>query len=105
MQKYYEIEEAIAQEGWPEEQAQEAIQEWLQLLGSSTGPLRAMALQELKKKLSPESQQAISQSQRRERPLKRPRSELEKDDQAVKWDETNDVDWDMELIEVGDGLG
>ena len=60
MQKYYEIEEAIAEEGWPEEQAQEAIQEWLQLLGSSTGPLRAMALQELKKKLSPESQQAIS---------------------------------------------
>jgi len=29
MQKYYEIEEAIAEEGWPEEQAQEAIQEWL----------------------------------------------------------------------------
>jgi hypothetical protein len=29
MQKYYEIEETIAEEGWPEEQAQEAIQEWL----------------------------------------------------------------------------
>jgi hypothetical protein len=29
MQKYYEIEEAIAEEGWPEDQAQEAIQEWL----------------------------------------------------------------------------
>jgi hypothetical protein len=106
MQKYYEIEEAIAEEGWPEEQAQEAIQEWLQLLGSSTGPLRAMALQELKNKLSPESQQAISQSQRRGRPLKRPHSELEKDDdEAVEWDEINDVNWDMELIEVGDGLG
>lgn len=107
MQKYYEIEEAIAEEGWPEEQAQEAIQEWLQLLGSSTGPLRAMALQELKEKLSPESQQAISQSQRQEWPLKRPHSEVEKDDddEAVEWDETNDVDWDMELIEVGDGVG
>jgi hypothetical protein len=29
MQKYYEIEEAIAEDGWPEDQAQEAIQEWL----------------------------------------------------------------------------
>jgi hypothetical protein len=65
-----------------------------------------MALQELKKKLSPESQQAISESQRRGRPLKRPHSELEKDDdEAVEWDEINDVNWDMELIEVGDGLG
>jgi hypothetical protein len=106
MQKYYEIEEAIAEEGWPEEQAQEAIQEWLQLLGSSTSPLRAMALQELKKKLSPESQQAISQSQRRGRLLKCLHSELEKDDdKAVEWDEINDVNWDMELIEAGDGLG
>jgi hypothetical protein len=38
--------------------------------------------------------------------LKRPHSELEKDDdEAVEWDEINDVNWDMELIEVGDGLG
>jgi hypothetical protein len=29
MQKYYEIKEAITDEGWPEEQAQEAIKEWL----------------------------------------------------------------------------
>jgi len=66
-----------------------------------------MALQELKKKLPPASQQAINQSQRRGRPLKRPHSELEKDDDggAVEWDEINDVDWDVELIEVGDGLG
>jgi len=38
--------------------------------------------------------------------LKRPRSQLEKDDDEVaEWDEINDMDWDMELIEVGDGLG
>jgi hypothetical protein len=29
IQKYYELEEAIINEGWPEEQAQEAIKEWL----------------------------------------------------------------------------
>src|SRR6266516_2612738 len=46
MEKYYEIEEAITDEGWPEEQAQEAINEWLQLLGTTTGPLRAMAVEE-----------------------------------------------------------
>jgi hypothetical protein len=62
MEKYYEIEEAIADKGWPEEQAQEAINEWLKLLGTTTGPLRAMAVEELKAKLSPESQQAIDQS-------------------------------------------
>jgi hypothetical protein len=55
MQKYYEIEEAIADEGWPKEQAQEAINKWLQLLGMTTGLLRAMAVRELKAKLSPES--------------------------------------------------
>src|SRR5256885_9589059 len=69
MQKYYEIEEAIADEGWPEQQAQEAINEWLQLLGTTTGPLRAMAVRELKAKLSPESQQAIDQSQRQRHSL------------------------------------
>ena len=38
--------------------------------------------------------------------MKRPHSELEKDDdELVEWDEINDVDRDMELIEVGDGLG
>ena len=43
-----------------------------------------IALQELKEKLSPESQQAISRSQGRGRPLKRPHSELEQDgDEAV----------------------
>jgi hypothetical protein len=64
MQKYYEIEKAIADEGWPEEQAQEVINEWLQLLGTTTGPLRVMALEELKAKLSPKSQQAVNQWQR-----------------------------------------
>jgi hypothetical protein len=59
IEKYYEIKEAITDKGWPEEQAQEAINEWLKLLGTITGLLRAMAVEELKVKLSPESQQAI----------------------------------------------
>jgi hypothetical protein len=55
MEKYYEIKEAITDEGWPKEQAQEAINKWLKLLRTTTGPLRAMAVEELKAKLSPES--------------------------------------------------
>jgi hypothetical protein len=55
IKKYYEIKEAITDEGWPKEQAQETINEWLKLLGTSTGPLRAITVEELKAKLSPES--------------------------------------------------
>jgi hypothetical protein len=109
MQKYYEIEEAITDEGWPEEQAQEAIKEWLQLLGTSTGPLRAMALEELKAKLSSESQQAVNQSQRQAHSLKRPHDCLEEpapgdeQDDEVR-DKIDDINWDLEFIDDAGAL-
>ena len=75
-------------------QAQEAINEWLRLLGTTTGPLRAMAVRKLKAKLSPESQQAIDQSQRQRHSLKRPHSHLEEQAQGGEQDDEIRGEWD-----------
>jgi hypothetical protein len=66
-----------------------------------------MAVEELKAKLSPESQQAIDQSQRQRHSLKRPHDHLEEpvsgdeqdDEVRDKWDEIDDVNWDLEFID------
>jgi hypothetical protein len=79
------------------------------LLGTTTGPLRAIAVEELKANLSSESQQVIDQSQRQRRSLKRPHDHLEEpapgdeQDDEVR-DEIDDINWDLEFIDVAGAL-
>jgi FtsZ-binding cell division protein ZapB len=73
-----------------------------QVQGTTIGPLRAMAVEELKAKLSPESQQAIDQSQRQTDSLKRPHDHLEEpgdeQDDEVR-DDIDEINWDLEFID------
>lgn len=77
MQKYYDLERIIREEKWPDEQAQEVIQAWISLLSMSSGPVRQMGVEELKKQLSLESQAIVNESQRSCYSRKRPHGHLE----------------------------
>ena len=54
---------------WPTDVRDEAIRHWMGQLDIMTGPLRGEAVAQLKQRLNPVSQQALTESQANQRPV------------------------------------